>query len=182
MQIIKKHHKKALFVLAIALILLSSFVVFSKALATQCPSAPCDPTSPTTPAPTSCPAGQAKATDTGKCEPLKRKIDCHSGQIDNNDPTKCEPLGNDCNGKSNADCLKDNPITAYLNNIVDLLSAGVVLVVIGTIIFGGIQYAAAGGNATAVQAAKQRIINGLIALFAFLFLFAFLQWLIPGGL
>ena len=79
-------------------------------------------------------------------------------------------------------CLKHNQIVTDLNTIVAFLSAGVGLVVIGVIILGGVQYSMAGDNAQALQAARQRITNGLIALFTFLFIFAFLQWLIPGGL
>jgi uncharacterized membrane protein YraQ (UPF0718 family) len=78
-------------------------------------------------------------------------------------------------------CLKDNKIFIRLNEIVNFLAAGVGIVVTGVIIVGGIQYILAGDNATGLQAARQRIINGLIALFAFLFMYAFLQWLIPGG-
>lgn len=75
----------------------------------------------------------------------------------------------------------NNPIVKDLNQVVAFLSALVGIVVVGSIILGGIQYSAAGDNPQAVSAAKQRIINGLIALIAFLFTFAFLQWLIPGG-
>lgn len=78
-------------------------------------------------------------------------------------------------------CLTNNPITVRLNQVVNFLSAGVGIVVTGVIIVGGIQYTLAGDNATAVAAARQRITNGLIALLAFLFMWAFLQWLIPGG-
>lgn len=77
--------------------------------------------------------------------------------------------------------LKKNPIVKDLNTIVSFLSAGVGLIVVIVIVIGGIQYSMAGDNAQAVAAARQRIINGLIALMAFLFMFAFLQWLIPGG-
>ncbi len=89
--------------------------------------------------------------------------------------------GNVSNAKVQA-CLNKNPIVTQLQTIVNFLSAAVGLVVIGTIILGGIQYTMAGDNATATGAAKKRIANGLIALAAFLFLFAFLQWLIPGGI
>jgi hypothetical protein len=68
-----------------------------------------------------------------------------------------------------------------LQNIVNFLSAAVGVVVIAVIIIGGVQYTIAGDNASALTAARQRITNGLIALFAFLFAWAFLQWLIPGG-
>lgn len=91
----------------------------------------------------------------------------------------------DCSNSSDAGvqkCLKNNQIVKDLNFVVDFLATGVGIVVIGTIIAGGIQYAIAGDNAQQTGAAKQRIINGLIALVAFIFTFGFLQWLIPGGL
>jgi len=77
--------------------------------------------------------------------------------------------------------LSDNPIVVDLNKIVAFLSAGVGIVVVAVIILGGIQYMMAGDNPQAVGAAKQRVINGFIALVTFLLMFAFLQWLIPGG-
>ena len=78
--------------------------------------------------------------------------------------------------------LKDNPIVQDINVVVNFLSIGVGVVVIAMIIIGGIQYSIAGDNPQAVSAAKQRIINALIALVAYIFMFAFLQWLIPGGI
>lgn len=78
--------------------------------------------------------------------------------------------------------LKNNPIVKDINLIVNFLSVGVGVVVIAMLILGGIQYSIAGANPEAVSKAKQRIINALIALVAYLFIFAFLQWLIPGGI
>jgi hypothetical protein len=79
-------------------------------------------------------------------------------------------------------CLTNSPIIVRVQEVVDFLSVGVGIIVTGVILVGGIQYIVAGGNPQAVAAARQRITNGLIALFAFLFIFAFLQWLIPGGI
>ncbi len=79
-------------------------------------------------------------------------------------------------------CLRANPIVRDLNLIVNLLGGLVGVVVIGTIIVGGIQYISAGDNATLITAAKQRVMNGVIALVIFIFSYAFLQWLIPGGI
>ncbi len=79
-------------------------------------------------------------------------------------------------------CVQQNKITKDLQVAVNFLSAGVGIVVIGLIIVGGIQYSIAGDNPQATTAAKERITNALIALVAFLFIFAFIQWLIPGGL
>lgn len=124
-----------------------------------------------------CTPGQSPVTD--KCDPPKKAVDCPSGKVV---AGKCAPLGNGCNGNSAATCLTNNPITKNLNNIIGFLSAGVGIFVIGMIILGGIQYTLAGDNQTATGEAKKRITNGLIALMVFLFLFAFLQWLVPGGL
>lgn len=78
-------------------------------------------------------------------------------------------------------CIEDNKLVDMLGNIVNFLSAGIGVVVVIMIIIGGIQYITAGDNPSAVTAAKQRIGNALLALVIFLFTFAFLQWLIPGG-
>lgn len=95
------------------------------------------------------------------------------------------PVNTDCNDPSASglqNCLQHNKIITDLNYIIDFLSAGVGIVVVGSIILGGIQYSMAGGSPEAVGKAKQRITNAFIALVAFIFIFAFLQWLIPGGL
>lgn len=78
-------------------------------------------------------------------------------------------------------CLSNNPIVKYLNIIVDVLSAGVGIVVVIMIIIGGIQYSAAGDKPDALSAAKKRISNALIALVAYALIYSFLQWIIPGG-
>ena len=97
--------------------------------------------------------------------------------------TTTAPIGNNCatDAANPTNCLKKVEIVKDLNIVVNVLAALVGVAVVGTIILGGIQFAAAGDKAEAVSAAKKRIINGLIALFAFLFVYAFLQWLIPGG-
>jgi len=142
---------------------------------------------PTFAAPESCETGYAHPKDaSGKdlegCSKVITKAEaktvCPSGFRDEGDTTKCLPLGSKVNEQSK---LSDNPIVKNINKIVGILAGLVGVVVVGTIILGGIQYATAGDKAEAVSAAKQRIINGLIALLAFLFIFAFLQWLVPGG-
>jgi hypothetical protein len=77
--------------------------------------------------------------------------------------------------------LKTNPIVNDINLVINFLGALAGVVIVGAIIVGGIRYMTAGDNAQAVGAAKQRIINALIALFAYLLAFGFLQWLVPGG-
>lgn len=79
-------------------------------------------------------------------------------------------------------CLTQSPAVQRIQQVVDFLSVGVGIVVVGVILVGGIQYIMAGDNPQALTAARQRITNGIIALFAFIFMSAFLQWLIPGGI
>lgn len=75
----------------------------------------------------------------------------------------------------------NNPIVKDINTVVTFLSGAVAIVVVAMLMVGGIQYMTAGDNPQATAAAKGRIMNALIALLAFAFLFAFVQWLIPGG-
>ncbi len=65
---------------------------------------------------------------------------------------------------------------------INFLSAGVVLIVIIMIVVGGIRYSSAGDNPQVAAAAKGHIYNAIIALLLYFFLFALLQWIIPGGI
>ncbi len=86
-----------------------------------------------------------------------------------------------------ADCETDdiNPetcgIIAYLKIFTDALAVIFGIVVVMMIVIGGIQYSSAGSNPQAVAAAKKRITQAISALVIYIFLFAFLQWLVPGG-
>jgi preprotein translocase subunit SecY len=78
--------------------------------------------------------------------------------------------------------LSHNPIVNDIQKIVDFLAAVVIVAVIGSVIFAGIQYSLAGDKAEAVSKAKSRISGTALALAIFLFASAILEWLIPGGI
>lgn len=80
--------------------------------------------------------------------------------------------------KGNADDI----YSKIINPAIIVLSAGVVLAVIGSIVIAGIQYTTANGNASAVASAKNRIFISVVVLIMYIFGFALLQWLIPGGI
>jgi hypothetical protein len=80
--------------------------------------------------------------------------------------------GNDCSGL----------ISKYINPFIKLLSGLVGILVTMGFATGGVQIASAGGDPSKVVAGRKRITNAIIALLAYLFLFAFLQWLLPGGI
>lgn len=86
------------------------------------------------------------------------------------------------------DCTESNinedncGIVRYIVVIINILSALVGVAVVASIIIGGIQYSTAGSDPQKVQAAKARIRNAIIALLFFIFGYAILNFLVPGGL
>lgn len=80
------------------------------------------------------------------------------------------------------DCLNKNPLVILTKLVVNVLSALVAVVVIGVIIFAGIQYTSSGGDPNRAAQAKKRITNAIIALVAYMFLFTIFEYFIPGGL
>lgn len=77
---------------------------------------------------------------------------------------------------------KGNPIVDLAYAIIKFLSFGVGLIIAASIIYAGIQYSASSGNPENSQNAKNRIINSLVGLVFYLLIFAFVQFLVPGGL
>lgn len=73
-------------------------------------------------------------------------------------------------------------IDKYINPFSKLLAGLVGVVSAISLVYAGIQYASSAGDPGKVQAARDRIVKTVIALLAFLFLFGFLQWLVPGGI
>jgi hypothetical protein len=77
--------------------------------------------------------------------------------------------------------LKDNPIIKWIEFFINVLSVTILAGGSVMIAWAGIQYMSARDNAQAVQAAKQKIWNVIFGLIAYFFLYAFVQWIIPGG-
>lgn len=69
----------------------------------------------------------------------------------------------------------------YINPLIQLLSALVGMAVVISIIYGGIQYVTSTGDPQRTEAGKKRIIESLVGLAAFMLLYAFLQYILPGG-
>lgn len=69
----------------------------------------------------------------------------------------------------------------YLNPVVNLLSAVVGVVVVIGIVIGAIQYTSSAGDPQKAANGKNHIRNALLGLLAYIFLYAFLQFMIPGG-
>lgn len=76
----------------------------------------------------------------------------------------------------------ENFIDKYVNPFVTLLTFSVGILAAISIVVAGIQYASAGDDASKVSKAKERIWGTIVGLVAYLLLFAFLNYIIPGGL
>lgn len=78
--------------------------------------------------------------------------------------------------------ITQNPIFFYLRNILIFLGGGIGLAVVGGIITGSYMYITARANAAQTQQGQNIIINSVIGLLLFIFMYAILQFLIPGGI
>ena len=76
---------------------------------------------------------------------------------------------------------KGNPIADALFAIIRVLSDGVGLVIIASLIVGGIQYAGSRDDPQSVAMAVSRIRSTLFALLFYIFGYTFLNYLIPAG-
>ncbi len=76
---------------------------------------------------------------------------------------------------------KGNPIADATFAIIRVLSDGVGLVIIGSIVVGGIQYSASRGDPQATAIAIGRIRSTVIALLLYIFGYAILNFIIPAG-
>ncbi len=77
--------------------------------------------------------------------------------------------------------LAQNPIIKWIEFFINVLSVTILAGGSVMIAWAGIQYMSARDNAQSVQAAKEKIWNVIFGLFAYFFLYAFIQWIIPGG-
>lgn len=80
-------------------------------------------------------------------------------------------------------CKTDNgnPVIGVLLQIINFLAVGVGIAVVGGIIWGGLIYASSNGDAGKVKEAKTIIVNAILGLLLFFFMYAFINFLVPGG-
>lgn len=130
--------------------------------------------------PITCPDGYE--TNVVRSEDVASACENHQDGVQGNDDREAQV-------RYEQDCTEDGElnqdncgIIAYIVTFINILSGLVGIVVVIMITVGGIQYAAAGSNPQAVAAARKRISNAVLALVLYIFMFAFLQWLVPGGI
>jgi hypothetical protein len=73
-------------------------------------------------------------------------------------------------------------IWSLLLMAINILTAGIGLVAVGGVVYGSILYTSAGGSTENTKKAIQVIQNVVIGLIAYAVMYAFLNYIIPGGM
>jgi hypothetical protein len=76
---------------------------------------------------------------------------------------------------------KGNPILDLTFAIIRFLSIGVGLVIVGSMVWAGIQYTASRGEPQGTEEAIKRIRSNVTALVLFIFAYAILNYVVPGA-
>lgn len=75
-----------------------------------------------------------------------------------------------------------NTVTSLLLTIINFMAVGVGIAVVGGIVFGALRYTSADGNAAQAQQGITFIVNSVLGLILFIFMYAIINFLVPGGL
>jgi hypothetical protein cdiviTM7_00602 len=76
----------------------------------------------------------------------------------------------------------DWKIEDILNMVLVVVTTGVGIAAVGSIVFAGVLYITARDNAAQVSKAKTMITNTIVGIIAYILMWAFLEWIIPGGI
>lgn len=129
---------------------------FAATIPAGCPGGPAGPKAPGV----ECPVADTGAGDV-----------C-GGKDQGNEPVKTS-INIGCKGKG-------NPILDLSFAIIRFLSNGAGLVIIGSLIYAGIQYSGSRGDAQSTAMAVNRIQSTVFALLLFIFAYAIINYLVPG--
>ncbi|MCA9338867.1 hypothetical protein KC939_00805 [Candidatus Saccharibacteria bacterium] len=87
-----------------------------------------------------------------------------------------------CDGADSESGGNDNPIFQVLFFIVNIVALGVGMVAVGGVIYGAILYTSAGDNGEQTKKGIHIIVNAVLGVTLFAFMYAILNFLVPGGL
>lgn len=87
-----------------------------------------------------------------------------------------------CDGADSKSGGNDNPIFQVLFFIVNIVALGVGMVAVGGVIYGAILYTSAGDNGEQTKKGIHIIVNAVLGVTLFAFMYAILNFLVPGGL
>lgn len=84
-------------------------------------------------------------------------------------------------GKSKTN-IKDTGIWGLLLMAINFLTAGVGIAAVGGVVFGSVMYMTAGGSPDRIKKANIFLSNVILGIIVYAAMFAFLNFIIPGGL
>lgn len=87
-----------------------------------------------------------------------------------------------CEGEETTSDISKTGLWNLLISVINIFSAGVGILAFGGIIYGSVLYASSGGNSEQTKKAKDLLFNVIVGIVAYYLMFAFINWLIPGGL
>lgn len=96
----------------------------------------------------------------------------------------CNPGTDNEYQTSTIPCATDGQggIWGILLLVINILTGGIGIAAVGGIIYGSMLYTSAGGDPAKVKKAKEIIVNIVIGLIAYVFMYSFLNYITPGGL
>jgi hypothetical protein len=108
-------------------------------------------------------------------------LQCQGGSSNIPANINCSPT-DPCDLPANSgSALCSGVVKNYIDPVILFVGGGVGLVIVIMIVIGGIQFITSGGDPNHVAEAKKRIANALLALVAWILIYAFLNWIMPGG-
>ena len=87
----------------------------------------------------------------------------------------------DCES-SEGDGIENSGLWNLLLTVINILSAGIGIAAVGGVVYAAVLYSSAGANADNVKKAKGMFVNIGIGIVAYILMYSFLNYLIPGGL
>jgi len=82
----------------------------------------------------------------------------------------------------NSTKLQDNAIFLYITAILKVVSGLAGIATLGGIVWAAVLFVTARANASQVEKARLIMVNSILGLLLFIFMYAILQYLVPGGL
>lgn len=87
-----------------------------------------------------------------------------------------------CSGVDSGKSDNSNPIFQVLFFIVNIVALGVGMAAVGGVIYGAILYTSAGDNGEQTKKGINVVVNAVLGVVLFAFMYAILNFLVPGGL
>jgi len=87
-----------------------------------------------------------------------------------------------CTDSNGSTKVEDTPLFTVLVLVINIFTAGIGVIAVGSVVYGAILYASAGSSVDQTKKAIDVIKNVIIGVVAYALMYSFLNFIIPGGL